>query len=414
MSSSQSCNHALTVEPNLTLGPTHSFTRKSTPLSYLNDPTNGGYNFITSKYHVYACESNGPILNRTKFTPHPLIMCCSEAYSKHYPLILSPDDIWLLIAQGFARHVQVHSEKLRSLFISDASESNLKQQDPSASSKINIVVSMDDKFIPGQDDQESSKKFENVDWTRVFQEITTHVQSHLRNGNDKSTSDSHLLDCNFSTSTSIEKSASQIVFMSAMKNYFNYWNAFCCGLPSITLLGTVRDWESIKERTIQLDQYGLEFWTKALIPILDRFIETAKVSESSSCLSESLKSFWNRIALFSMKSGSWRVTGWISYFFPYTEQNAISRDLLALKDDSLSTFLDDVKLSGWGTTADQYPSGLSTVQVHVLNSPEKGVNSLQYVAGFLGYDYDEQLKGMKPRIGWAIGSEKQDEQVTDD
>ena len=421
---SSTTSTAHTIVPNLTLGSTDSFTH--TPLSnpplsnYFNDPANDYYNFMTRKYHVYACESNGPLLNGTKFTPHPLIMCCSEAYSKHYPLILSPDDIWLLIAQGFAKHVEIHSDQLRSQFISDESESELKEEQGSSwsSSKIKIVVSMDDKFIHPSQQQDSSSEhtlaLKHVDWSRVFQEITSQVQSHLRTGNggcDNNNTSSHLLECNFSTSTHIEKSASQIVFMSAMKNYFSYWNVFCCGLPSITLLGTVHDWESIKERTLQLEQYGLQFWSKALIPILDKFIETAKLNGSSSSLPESLRNFWNRIALCSMKSGSWRVTGWISYFFPYNQQNEISRDLSALKDDNSNNFLDNVKVNGWGTTADQYPSGLSTVQVRLLNSPVQGVDSLHYMAGFLGYDYDEQLKGMKPRIGWAIGSEKKENDV---
>ena len=28
------------------------------------------------------------------------------------------------------------------------------------------------------------------------------------------------------------------------------------------------------------------------------------------------------------------------------------------------------------------------------------------MAGFMGYDYDKELKGLKPRIGWMIGRDK--------
>jgi Domain of unknown function (DUF4419) len=44
---------------------------------------------------------------------HPLIDAVHVAFSQHRPLILSPDDIWLVIAQGFGHHVTENSEVLR-------------------------------------------------------------------------------------------------------------------------------------------------------------------------------------------------------------------------------------------------------------------------------------------------------------
>jgi Domain of unknown function (DUF4419) len=44
---------------------------------------------------------------------HPLIDAIHVAFSQHRPLSLSPDAIWLVIAQGFGHHVAENAEKLR-------------------------------------------------------------------------------------------------------------------------------------------------------------------------------------------------------------------------------------------------------------------------------------------------------------
>src|SRR5580658_4587686 len=44
---------------------------------------------------------------------HPLIDAVHIAFSQHRPLTLSPDDIWLVIAQGFGHHVAENAEALR-------------------------------------------------------------------------------------------------------------------------------------------------------------------------------------------------------------------------------------------------------------------------------------------------------------
>ena len=43
----------------------------------------------------------------------PLVHAAYLAFSSHLPLVLSPDDVWLCLAQGFATHVNVHAEEFR-------------------------------------------------------------------------------------------------------------------------------------------------------------------------------------------------------------------------------------------------------------------------------------------------------------
>jgi hypothetical protein len=74
-------------------------------------------------------ESNKPVINsamdslspgvRAHFPEgignrcHPLIDAVQTAFSQHYPLTISPDAIWLVIAQGFSHHIAENAEALR-------------------------------------------------------------------------------------------------------------------------------------------------------------------------------------------------------------------------------------------------------------------------------------------------------------
>ena len=48
------------------------------------------------------------------------------AFDNHWPLALSPDDIWLAISQGFATHVNLNADKLRELIVPHEGQINLE------------------------------------------------------------------------------------------------------------------------------------------------------------------------------------------------------------------------------------------------------------------------------------------------
>lgn len=62
-----------------------------------------------------------------------------QAYANHRPFVLSPDMIWLLINQGFARHVNANQESMRDLFVDFSGKQSLivkankKLEDPTLS-----------------------------------------------------------------------------------------------------------------------------------------------------------------------------------------------------------------------------------------------------------------------------------------
>ena len=56
--------------------------------------------------------------------------CMVKAYAEHKSVTLSPDMMWLLISQGFARYVNAHSEELRPLLVSHEGKMDLAIESP--------------------------------------------------------------------------------------------------------------------------------------------------------------------------------------------------------------------------------------------------------------------------------------------
>ena len=147
---------------------------------------------------------------------HALLETVGTAFADHYPLVLTPDAIWLCIAQGFALHVNENAERLRGKFVRHKE-------------KAKIVIQRDD-FVKGSPANP---------WPEVFQAFSEAIAAHIGRQRD-------LVVCDFSTTGPVERAASEIVLMDAMQKYFSYEVLTSCGIPEITLEGTVDDWRSIR------------------------------------------------------------------------------------------------------------------------------------------------------------------------
>jgi hypothetical protein len=106
---------------------------------------------------------------------HGLIRAVHTAYALHYPLVLSPDVVWLAIAQGFAQHVNVHTERLRGKFVRHAGQATLRIQR--------------DDFVKGSP---------NNRWPEVFSSLSEHGAAHIGRQRD-------LVVCDFSTTGPTER-----------------------------------------------------------------------------------------------------------------------------------------------------------------------------------------------------------------
>ncbi|CAG8841876.1 15862_t:CDS:2, partial [Racocetra persica] len=193
-------------------------------------------------------------------------------------LRLSPDDIWLTISQGVRQHINYNSEKFRHKFVRHEGQKE-------------IFILVDDIISPST--LEVIKTEENVEKIELKE----------------------LLECNFSTTTSSSLTASRIVLLDAVKKYFKYSIGLMCGIPKITLEGTLEDWMKLQEKIIHLRNLNLElnFWLDRLEPVICKLIETYR--------GEIDEEFWSKIVKINQSFGSGGegpyITGWLTSFFPY-------------------------------------------------------------------------------------------------
>ena len=128
---------------------------------------------------------------------HAFVSAVNLAYAQHYPLVLSPDTIWMCVTQGLSQHINTNAEKLRNMFVEHEG-------------KKEISVRRDD-FVKGSPDNP---------WPEVFDEFSEQIRKHV---GDKTHA---LLTPEFSTTGPTEKAAAQVVLMDSFKKYFSFMHYF--------------------------------------------------------------------------------------------------------------------------------------------------------------------------------------------
>jgi hypothetical protein len=218
------------------------------------------------------------------------VWACCDAYNDHHNLHLRPDDVWLAILSQFGVYVTSKAEELRS------------------------------KFVNFQDTKEIKVIVNEVDLENIAQVFADSIGANL-------VSDvQHLVTPAFTTTTSDDKLVANLMFMCSMKKYFTYFCCVKCGLPSVTLYGSLFDWERLITLTKRLLKFDNEEkligqWLNFLVPVLENFLLTAQGETS-----DELKSWWNRIChVKSGGSGPSYLAGWITSFcfFDYRDGKLI-------------------------------------------------------------------------------------------
>ncbi len=287
------------------------------------------------------------------FGYHPFFNGVYQAYADHRPFVLSPDMIWLLISQGFAQHVNANPEKMRQYFVD-------------FSGKLSLVVATNEITLDNP----------NSPWEKIFPEFTKQIAEHT--GSEFI----NLLSSDFTTTTSVEKIASEVTIMEAMKPYFEYIVPFyvVCGIPEITLQGTTKDWQKILDKTKQLERYDLAWWTKELMPILEEFVKASKGKVN--------KEFWRN--MFKRHSKDSRcggpvitIDGWVVKFFPYDRRG--NRNSLEKLNSS-----------------ENLPEEIVKVDLEYINLATGVTTPLELWAGFVGLEQNQENFALTPKIGWMI------------
>jgi len=145
---------------------------------------------------------------------HPLLAAVHNAFNTHRPLVLSPDAVWLTIAQGVAHHMTIHGEHLRSRFVSHQG-------------KLDLVFECRG-WVEGSPENP---------WAEAFDSWATQIRNHVGPRIHDN------LVCDFTTTSPVERAASQVVMMDIFERYFHYRAVGICGIPTVTLEGTTEDWQ---------------------------------------------------------------------------------------------------------------------------------------------------------------------------
>lgn len=299
------------------------------------------------------------------------VQCVYDAYAQHRPLSISPDDVWLLIAQGFSIHANEHMEVLEEkLFVADKPDT--------------LVVRND-----------SLGKSGARGWQQLLAGLSEKVGSYTQPGVYETMVPS------FSTTSLTDKTVYEVALLETASKVFTYAGESGCGIPSIRLEGTTEDWEAVLSGFQKLKAYGLDEWVEGLSPALEEFIKASK--------GEVNKAFWQAIYKESSHYDVTYISGWIWKFFPYVrfyERQMFKDHYMESFNYEPNAFLLGDRYAECTLDSRSFPSGISKVKVlwhvHDLETGEfQETREMMVYAGFAGVEQDEDFT-LSPCRAWAV------------
>ena len=283
--------------------------------------------------------------------------CMVQAYAGHHSVILSPDIIWNVIAQGFSQHVNNNPEALRDRIVYHEK------------GKITLsVITKEDLHSP------------NVKWDELLNTFDNMIA--------ESTKDNlaDVMRADFSTTDKTARIVSQMTLMSSVKAFFDYSVIYIsCGIPNITIEGTTDDWEKVLNKTQQLRKYNLDWWVGDLVPILNEFINASKGNVN--------KVFWRNIVkkdrpeVFVGGGCSFDyptvLDGWFLKFMPYDKRGNRLPEKVTYNYEDM-------------------PSQVTNVDFKYKNLDTGTTIPMEMICGLVGIEIDTITNAMRPKLGWMV------------
>ena len=323
-------------------------------LPLIDHPLDSPYDGSKKGYVLSETEEDEK--NIKSFGDHSFLQGMLQAYKNHKSITLSPDIIWILILQGFSYHVAQNKDNLRSMFVSFDGKKELTVK------RLDITPASATKS----------------DWMDIINKFVEQI------GENTGKQLTDVLEPKFSTTTSVSHTAGMTSIMSAMQYYFAYRAMVGgCGFPSITIEGTVEDWELIKSKVEYIAKFDLQWWTSELIPIINEFIDAKKGIIH--------KQFWLDTLKHKNPEGEYMpsyINGWLCRFFPYNKYG---------RKNNLYELNEDVR---------ELPSEILKAPfiLEILDIIPIEINC-EFHSGFFGVKETKTAPGVynvKPVIGWGL------------
>ncbi|CBN76576.1 conserved unknown protein [Ectocarpus siliculosus] len=210
------------------------------------------------------------------------------AYNTHCNLVISPDDVWLTILAQSCAYVNKNAEGLRDRIVEHEGKKELR-------------VSSDGTL-------------HTADYPRMIRDLLGLIRQNI-----KSPEFADWFRPGFSTTTEKDEVCAAATAMASLQAYFEYTMMYRCGIPSVTLMGTVGDWKLLREKIERLLEFEvdgnpqgkvMQTWVGYLRKVCDGFVESAEHPGSPETLE-----FWDRVLTHEPEgSGVSYITGWVSAF----------------------------------------------------------------------------------------------------
>lgn len=221
-----------------------------------------------------------------------------DAYSHHHKLVLRPDDVWLSIVLAFADYVDNNAEAMREYFVTHEGKNQL-------------IVEIDTDLATVNN------------WSGIVKQFSDKISENTLN------SVRNWIEPRFTTTTENDSLIARMALMGTLKNYFAYGCRLKCGIPEVTLMGTLQDWESLRTKIEEIVTFALKSspthskaftkeskdlmrWREILLGVANEFIASYKGVVNNN--------FWQSCANSSGGgSGPTYISGWILAFAPFAK-----------------------------------------------------------------------------------------------
>jgi len=284
----------------------------------------------------------------------PVLSGFYNAHCSHYPIIIKPDDIWLLIVQAFNNHVNSNSELLRNMFVNFDNKKELN-------------IDMGFKKVNKETMEEFIEKV-NIKMKEFLGEEILEI-----------------LTPNFTTTDINSKIVCKISIIGIFKNYLKpvYCQAIC-GIPYIILEGIAEDYKKIIEKAKALSKYKFDWYINRIIPLIQKMVNAKEGKIDNDFFKDIIQK--KEITEKRKNCGFEReiqfdcITGWFLKFFGY--------------DSGRRHFEDSsIKVKNLDKLADQML--VVPFKIKELNNEY----NMEFKVGFIGCDQNDK-KEVFPVIGW--------------
>jgi hypothetical protein len=306
----------------------------------------------------------------TSFLKNQFLALANTAFDNHYGFVLNPCQLFILILQQIALHVNQHAEELRNQFVKESGKKKLTLEIPAdpVPAEWEGIIAYFDGQIAANTIPDTQALFSMED---------------------------------FSCATSLDKVAGNVLLMDVCQQFFEYKVYTRCGIPYFIMEGSVEDWQALREKAEQVIRRKTKpdfagAWLPVLLPLLDKLRDIRAGNDRDGRVD---KEFWNDFFKIGAKGGSGGYTfvnGWINSFFPLTNDKKMSRFCVPYTEKSKDA--DDSHRGGYDTR--DFVAGIGSAPVEWTRMGVK--IPLKFCCGFIGgtIKYENCLK---PEIGWWVG-----------